>query len=57
MVNMPFVQHYLSQNQPFKFYIIDSAAEPALNQAIQDFQVDSFMLTYASGQRIHAGRD
>ncbi|GFE70514.1 alpha/beta hydrolase [Chroococcus sp. FPU101] len=29
---------YLSQNQPFKFYIIDSAAEPALSQAIQDFQ-------------------
>lgn len=28
---------YLSQNQPFKFYLIDSAAQPALNQAIQDF--------------------
>lgn len=28
---------YLSQNQPFKFYLIDSSSEPALQQAIKDF--------------------
>lgn len=28
---------YLSQNQPFKFYWIDSSSQPALQQAIADF--------------------
>jgi len=29
---------YLSQNQPFKFYLIDSSSQPALQQSINNFQ-------------------